>query len=131
MSGDNTCPWRNPIFMGGSPPHEWGQPIVGRVVIIDGTVHPHMSGDNNGLYSEQEVADGSPPHEWGQHIFIITALNFGTVHPHMSGDNGVMYPWGEWGSMVHPHMSGDNAHSDDVPQTQAGSPPHEWGQRIQ
>ena len=86
-SGDSPVVRIGTVSIHGSPPREWGQPIVvthrppqcgftptrvgtayergcpGRT----GGVHSHASGDSSAVSLHDQPHEGSPPREWGQH----------------------------------------------------------------
>ncbi len=150
MRGDNLFINEHVFGRDGTPPHAWGQHTIRDVSLhsvrytptcvgttfialnrfLDLPVHPHMRGDNFQIYHSTHFNHGTPPHAWGQQYHVLFRLFWYRYTPTCVGTTQEFYFF-FFNHSVHPHMRGDNILTFEIVSSQAGTPPHAWGQLYQ
>ena len=111
----------------GTPPHAWGQLLVGIWGFLGFAVHPHTRGDNINRELYLSPYSGTPPHAWGQ---FSNSFSHFLLHRYTPTRVGTMKNSfiEQFDTTVHPHTRGDNFWFSEFCGTWGGTPPHAWGQ---
>src|SRR5947209_4592394 len=104
-----------------------GKTLIGLVLLLPRSVHPHLRGEDAVLRYCADPRSGSPPPAWGRLTPSPPTPAPCAVHPHLRGEDVPNLRSACRGFPVHPHLRGEDAPVPDCGGGVPGSPPPAWG----